>query len=174
MAQPETSSRLAEVLSQCRKVKDYTAVGRILFAVFLVVPLVEIAFFVVIGNSIGLWATLAGVLVTAVVGALVLRWQGFQLINEIRSSVGQGRLPARALADAMMVAIAGLLLLLPGYFSDLVGILLLIPPIRTLIYRFLASRVQVFASSGNASYGFGPRRIDDDTIELGDDEYRPR
>lgn len=148
--------------------------GRILFAVFLIVPLIEIAFFVVIGNTIGLWPTLAGVLVTAVAGSLVLRWQGFQLISEIRSSMGAGRLPARALADAMMVAIAGILLLTPGYFSDLLGILLLIPPVRTLIYRFLASRVQVVSTSTGASYGFGPRRVEDDTIELSDDEYRPR
>ncbi len=148
--------------------------GRILFAVFLLVPLIEIAFFVLIGNAVGLWWTLAGVLVTAVVGSLVLRWQGFQLITEIRTSMGQGRLPARALADAMMVAIAGLLLLLPGYFSDLIGILLLIPPVRTLIYRFLASRVQVVSTAGAASYGFSQRRVKDDTIELGDDEYRPR
>lgn len=148
--------------------------GRILFAVFLLVPLVEIAFFVVIGNAIGLWPTLAGVLLTAVAGALVLRWQGLSLINEIRTSMGAGRLPARALADAMMVAIAGLLLLLPGYFSDLIGILLLIPPVRSAIYRYLASRVRVVSTTTTASYGFGPRQVADDTIELGDDEYRPR
>ena len=148
--------------------------GRLLFAVFMIVPLIEIAFFVVIGNAVGLWPTLAGVLLTAVLGSLILRWQGMQLIGEIRSSMGQGRLPARALADAMMVAIAGVLLLTPGYFTDLMGILLLIPPVRTLIYRFLASRVQVVSATSSTSYGFGPRRVEDDTIELGDDEYRPR
>jgi len=149
-------------------------VGRILFAVFLIVPLVEIAFFIVIGNAIGLWPTLVGVVATAVIGSLVLRWQGFQLMSEIRSTMGQGRLPARALADAMMVFIAGLMLLLPGYFSDLIGILLLVPPVRTLIYRTLASRVQVVTPTASGSYGFGPRQVEDDTIELGDDEYRPR
>lgn len=148
--------------------------GRILFAVFLAVPLIEIAFFVMIGSAIGLWPTLAGVLVTAVTGSLILRWQGLQLFNEIRSTMGEGRLPARALADAMMVGIAGVLLLTPGYFTDLLGIVLLIPPVRTLIYRFLASRVKVVSTTSSASYGFGPRRVEDDTIELGDDEYRPR
>jgi UPF0716 protein FxsA len=147
--------------------------GRILFAVFLAVPLIEIAFFVVIGNAVGLWPTLAGVLLTAVAGSLILRWQGLSLLNEIGASMSQGRMPARALADAMMVAVAGLLLLLPGYFSDLVGILLLIPPVRTLLYRFFASRVRVVSTTGQ-SYGFGQRRVEDDTIELGDDEYRPR
>lgn len=149
--------------------------GRILFAVFLLLPLIEIAFFVVIGNAIGLWPTLAGVLLTVVLGALVLRWQGVALLNEIRMSMGQGRLPARALADAMMVAIAGLLLALPGYFSDLVALLLLIPPVRSLIYHLLAARVQVVSTTTSASYGFEPeRRLADDTIELSDDEYRPR
>jgi UPF0716 protein FxsA len=164
---------LAEPLSHRVRVKDFF-VGRILFAVFMIVPLVEIAFFVVIGNAIGLWPTLAGVLLTAVAGSLILRWQGLQLINEIRTSMGAGRLPARALADAMMVAMAGVLLLTPGYFSDLIGILLLIPPVRTLIYRYLASRVQVVSTTTTQSYGFGPRRVEDDTIELSDDEYRPR
>lgn len=147
--------------------------GRILFAIFLVVPLIEIACFVLIGNAIGLWPTLAGVLLMAVAGSLILRWQGLALLNEIRSSMGRGQLPARALADAMMVAIAGVLLLLPGYFSDLIGILLLLPPVRTLLYRFLASRVQVVSTRG-ASYSYDQRRVADDTIELGDDEYRPR
>lgn len=147
--------------------------GRILFAIFLVVPLIEIACFVIIGNAIGLWPTLAGVLLMALAGSLILRWQGLALLNEIRSSMGRGQLPARALADAMMVAIAGVLLLLPGYFSDLIGILLLLPPVRTLLYRFLASRVQVVSTRG-ASYSFDQRRVADDTIELGDDEYRPR
>lgn len=147
--------------------------GRILFAVFLLVPLIEIAFFVVIGNSIGLWPTLAGVLLTAVAGSLILRWQGLALFNEIRTSMSQGRLPARALADAMMVALAGVLLLLPGYFSDLIGILLLLPPVRMLIYRFLAARVKV-VSTTSAGFGPGPRQVDDGTIDLGDDEYRPR
>ncbi|MGN6489566.1 MAG: FxsA family protein [Devosia sp.] len=147
--------------------------GRILFAVFLIVPLIEIACFVLIGNAIGLWPTLAGVLLMAVAGSLILRWQGLALLNEIRSSMGRGQLPARALADAMMVAIAGVLLLLPGYFSDLIGILLLLPPVRTLLYRFLASRVQVVSTRG-ASYSYDQRRVADDTIELGDDEYRPR
>lgn len=147
--------------------------GRVLFLMFLAVPLIEIAFFIVIGQAIGLWPTLAGVLVTAVIGALVLHIQGLSLINEIRTSVGRGQLPARALADAMMVAIAGVLLLTPGYFTDLMGILLLIPPVRGLIYAFIRARVTVVSAS-SAEFGFSQRRVDDGTIELDDDEWRPR
>ena len=149
--------------------------ARLLFLVFLAVPLIEIACFVLIGQAIGLWPTLAGVLLTAVAGSLVLRIQGLALLAEIRSTIGQGRLPARALADAMMVGIAGILLLTPGYFTDLLGILLLIPPVRSLIYAFLKSRVRVVSTTGT-SHGFGapPKEVGDGTIDLDEEEWRRR
>lgn len=149
--------------------------GRLLFLLFLAVPLIEIAFFVTIGGAIGLWPTLAGVLLTAIVGSVVLRWQGMAVIGEIRSSVGGGMLPARALADAMMIGIAGILLLTPGYFTDLIGLLLLVPPVRSALYAFLRTRVKVVSTSTTGySAGFGQRQVDDDTIELDSDEWRPR
>ena len=147
--------------------------GRVLFFVFLAVPLIEIAFFVIIGQAIGLWPTLAGVLATAIIGAVVLRIQGLSLINEIRASVSRGQLPARALADAMMVAIAGVLLITPGYFTDLMGILLLIPPVRSAIYAFIRTRVQV-VSTAATGFTYTQNRVDEATIELDDDEWRPR
>jgi len=147
-------------------------VGRILFVIFIAMPLLEIAGFVLVGNAVGLWATLGGVLLSGLAGALILRWQGLSLLNEMRSTMGRGQVPARAIADAMMVALAGLLLLIPGYFSDLVGLLLLVPPVRGAIYNFLRSRVTV-VSTQTTSYGFTPRQLDDDTIELSEDEYRP-
>src|SRR6218665_3214384 len=147
-------------------------VGRILFAMFMIVPLIEIAFFVVIGNAIGLWPTLAGGLVTAIVGSLVLRYQGMALFGEIRGTMARGALPARALADAMLVGVAGVMLLLPGYFSDLIGILLLIPPVRGAIYEFLRSRIAVVPV---ATAGMRPdRQIDNGTIDLDRDDWRRR
>lgn len=148
--------------------------GRLLFLAFLLVPLIEIACFIVIGNAIGLWPTLLGVLVTAVAGSLLLRYQGISIINDIRATMGRGELPARALADAMMIGFAGILLITPGYFTDLLGILLLIPPVRTALYAWLRSRVRVVATTTSSTYGFGPRRVEDDTIELDSDEWRPR
>jgi UPF0716 protein FxsA len=149
-------------------------VGRILFAMFLLTPLIEIAGFVIVGRAIGLWPTLAGVVISAVLGALILRWQGVSLINEIRSSVGQRQVPARSIADAMMVAIAGVLLMLPGYFSDVIGLLLLLPPVRAGIYAFLKSRVEVVSTTTTHNYEFTQRRVDDGTIDLDDNEYRQR
>lgn len=148
--------------------------GRVLFGLFLVVPLIEIACFILIGQAIGLWPTLLGVVVMAIAGSLILRVQGLALVKQIQASMSRGELPARALADAMMVAIAGLLLISPGYFTDVIGLLLLIPPVRSAIYGYLKSRVKVVAATSSASYGHAPRQIDDETIELSDDEWRPR
>ena len=141
--------------------------GRLIFVVFTIVPLIEIACFIVIGNAIGLWPTLAGVLVTALVGSILIRAQGIAVIREIRETIGRGQLPTRALADAMMVGVAGALLLAPGYFTDLIGILLLVPPVRSLIYRFAASRITMV--SPRPAYRSGPGMVD-----LDEDNWRPR
>lgn len=142
--------------------------GRLLFLVFTIIPLIEIGCFILIGQAIGLWPTLLGVLVTAIVGAVLLRRQGTALMREIRETLGRGRLPTRALADAMMVGIAGALLLAPGYFTDLIGILLLVPHVRMLIYRALAQRFTIVGQSPSRPAG-GPS-----TIDLGEDDWRPR
>lgn len=147
--------------------KAEKSMGRLIFAVFTIVPLIEIACFILIGNAIGLWPTLAGVLVTALVGSVLIRMQGIALLREIRETIGQGRLPTRALGDAMMVGIAGALLLAPGYFTDLIGILLLIPPVRAAVYRFLASRLTIVAPRAYKSRDTG-------TVDLDEDDWRPR
>jgi UPF0716 protein FxsA len=146
--------------------------GRLLFAIFLIVPLVEIALFILLGNAIGLWPTLLGVLITALVGSVVLRYQGIALFSEIRGAMAQGMLPARALAEAMMVAIAGVLLLTPGYFTDTLGLLLLVPPVRSALYAFLRSRMEVVVSGGPSP---GPRAgAAPDTIDLNAGDWRDR
>ena len=141
--------------------------GRWIFVVFTIIPLIEIACFILIGNAVGLWPTLAGVLITALIGSILIRAQGIAVIREIRETIGRGQLPTRALADAMMVGIAGALLLAPGYFTDLIGILLLIPPVRAVVYRALASRITVV--SPRPAYRPGPG-----TVDLDDDSWRPR
>lgn len=145
--------------------------GRILFLVFLIVPLIEIAFFVLIGNAIGLWPTLAGVLITAVIGSLVLRHQGMAVLTELRLQMARGQVPAKALADAALIGAGGLMLLLPGYFSDLIGILLLLPPVRLAIYALLRSRLTVVSSTSYTAQRApeGPQVID-----LDDDHWRTR
>lgn len=141
---------------------------RFLFLAFLVVPLIEIAIFILLGQAIGVLPTLLGVLVTAVAGAVLVRAQGLPLLAEIRETLAAGRLPGRAIGDAMMVGIGGVLLMTPGYFTDTLGLLLLVPPVRALLYRELSRRFVVIAPGAAR----GPSRPD--TIDLDGESWRPR
>lgn len=149
--------------------------GRFFLLLFTLLPLIEIAFFVLVGRTFGLWPTLLGVLVTALLGAAIVRRQGLSLVSEIRRAFGRGQLPARELADAALVGLAGLLLLLPGYFSDLLGLLLLVPAVRTLLYRYFGTRMVAVVRTRQ---GFPPapkNRVGrTGSIDLGDDHYRER
>lgn len=141
--------------------------GRLLVLAFLAVPLIEIALFILVGQAIGLVPTLLGVLIAAVAGAVVIRWQGISLLRDLQATLSRGQLPARKLADAMLVGLAGLLLFIPGYFTDLVGILLLIPPVRGLMYRQLARRMTVVSATGQP-------QSNPSLIELEDGDWRER
>ena len=141
--------------------------GRIVLLSVLALPLIELALFIVIGQAIGLLPTLFGIVLTGLIGALVLRWQGVAVLRELQVRLQRGEMPARQMGDAMLIGLAGFLLLLPGYFTDLVGLLLLVPWTRELIYRLLARNLKVVEVT--TSY----RRADDpELIDLDDRDYR--
>lgn len=141
-----------------------------LFLLFLAVPLIEIALFIVIGGKIGVFATLAMVLVTAIAGSALLRWQGVQTLNRIRADLEARRLPARPIADGAMIAVAGLLLLTPGFFTDFCGFMLFVPGVRSAIWRQIASRVTI-VRAGGADAASGASGRGERTIELDEDEF---
>ena len=124
-----------------------------LFALFLAVPLIEIALFIQVGGLIGLWPTLGIVILTAVVGTYLVRSQGALAMAQLRQSFNELRDPAEPLAHGAMILFSGALLLTPGFFTDAVGLLLLVPAVRTAIYGHLRSRVTV----QNFQYGEAPR-----------------
>ena len=141
--------------------------GRIVLLSVLALPLIEIALFIIIGQAIGVLPTLLGIVLTGLIGAIVLRWQGFATLREMQFRLQRGEMPARQMGDAMLIGLAGLLLLLPGYFTDLVGLLLLVPWTRELIYRLLARNLKVVEVT--TSY----RRADQpDLIDLDRGDYR--
>lgn len=125
-----------------------------LFIAFLTVPLIEIALFIQVGGFIGLWPTLLIVVITAVLGTYLVRSQGQMALNDMRNSFSEMRDPTEPLAHGAMILIAGALLLTPGFFTDAVGFLLLLPPFRAAAYRYMRSRVVVqnFSMSGMQSY----------------------
>lgn len=114
-----------------------------LLLAFLLVPLIEIALFIQVGGAIGLWPTLAVVIITAVAGTYLVRQQGRQAIGNLQSSFSQLRDPTKPLADGAMILISGALLLTPGFFTDAVGFALLMPPVRKMVFEFVRKRVKV-------------------------------
>lgn len=114
-----------------------------LFWLFVAVPIIEIALFIQVGGLIGLWPTLALVLLSAVAGTALMRSQGAHAWREVQRSFSELRDPSRPLAHGAMILVAGMLLLTPGFFTDTCGILLLIPPVRDAVIRYLSKRIQV-------------------------------
>lgn len=112
-----------------------------LLAMFLVVPIIEIALFIQVGGLIGLWPTLGLVLLSAVAGVSLMRSQGARAGREIQASLNQMRDPSRPLAHSAMIIAAGVLLLVPGFLSDAMGLLLLIPGVRRALMARIAGRV---------------------------------
>ena len=124
--------------------------GLILLGAFIAVPLIEIGLFIEVGEAIGLWSTIAVVVLTAVVGTALLRHQGLSTIVKVQRFLDQGVMPVDALFDGFCILIAGLLLLTPGFFTDAVGFLFFTPPVRALLRKFLARHVQI-QTSGHAN-----------------------
>jgi UPF0716 protein FxsA len=114
----------------------------LLLAVLIGVPLIEIGLFIEIGGLIGLWPTLAVVVLTALVGTWQLRAQGLATVARGRQQLDRGELPTRELFDGFCLVIAGALLLTPGFMTDTIGLVLFVPGVRDWLRRFLASRMQ--------------------------------
>jgi len=116
-----------------------------LFSLFLVVPLVEIALFITVGGWLTLWPTLGLVLLTGVIGTALMRWQGLAVLAQLRGDMGQLKNPLSPLAHGALIVVAGLLLLTPGFFTDAIGLTLMIPSVRGFIIAQVGSRIQVKA-----------------------------
>ena len=114
-----------------------------LFLLFLLVPLIEIALFIQVGGLIGLFPTLAIVILTAVAGTFLIRSQGSAVMAQLRGTMEDMRDPSEPLAHGAMVLFAGALLLTPGFFTDALGLSLMVPGVRGRIFNFVRQRVVV-------------------------------
>ncbi len=113
-----------------------------LFLLFTVVPLVELAILVWIGGQTAWWVPILMVIGTGILGATLARWQGWQVLRRIREDAAAGRVPADALIDGFLILLAGILLVTPGVLTDIVGVALLIPPVRAVVKRAAAAWIK--------------------------------
>lgn len=113
---------------------------RLLFILFLAVPLIEIYILIKVGGLIGAIPTIFLVVFTAVLGALMLRWQGFTTLQRVRGMLARGEIPAVEMLEGAVLLVSGALLLTPGFFTDAVGFLCLVPPLRRAAIQWFISR----------------------------------
>jgi UPF0716 protein FxsA len=115
-------------------------------------PLIELALLIKIGGLLGFWWTMAIILGTALAGSAILYDQGIAVMRRTHTAMARGEPPIGPMVDGVFLAVAGMLLILPGFICDVVGLLLLIPPVRRLAARALFSSV-----IGSANFEFEVR-----------------
>lgn len=114
----------------------------VLFALFVVVPIIEIALFIQVGGLIGVWPTIALVILTAIAGTTLLRAQGLSTMRRAQESMNQGQMPIREVFDGACLLIAGVLLLTPGFMTDALGLSLFVPAVRSALLALGAKAVK--------------------------------
>ncbi len=107
----------------------------LLIALFIAVPIAELAVIIQVGQAIGVWWTIAILVADSVLGSLLMRSQGRAVWRRFNAALQAGRTPAREVADGVLVIFGGALLLTPGFLTDIFGLLFLLPPTRALIRR---------------------------------------
>ncbi len=129
----------------------------ILVALFIVVPIAELYVIIQIGGLIGVGPTIALLLADALLGSLLLRHQGRGAWERFNKAVAERRFPGREVADGLLIAIGGTLLLAPGFITDIVGLIFLIPPTRAIVRHLLKGvvgrRFIVMGGPAGAAYG---------------------
>ena len=146
--------------------------GWLLLLAFIGIPLIEIAVFIKIGGIVGLGPTLVIVVLTAVIGTALLRRQGLATLNRARQQLNQGALPLAEIFDAICLLVAGAFLPTPGFVTDSLGAILLIPAARLILRKFVGARVQMTDIHGGShrNSGFAGQSdvIDGDYAEVTD------
>ena len=114
-----------------------------LLLAFIAVPMIEIALFIQVGGVIGIWWTLLIVLMTAIAGSYLVRSQGLRELGRLQNSFKDLQDPTEPLANGAMILFAGALLLTPGFFTDIVGLSLLVPGVRAAAFKWAKTKVKV-------------------------------
>ena len=128
--------------------------GRLLL-LFLIVPVLDLALLVSVGERLGLWPTLGVVVTTAVVGSWLARREGTAAWRRVQEKLATGGVPGPELIDGVVILVAGTLLLTPGFLTDLAGLLGLFPPTRALARTWLRSRFEGAVRAGTVRVAAG-------------------
>jgi len=136
-----------------------------LLLVFIIIPIIEIALLIQVSEIIGGWSTIALVVITAFIGAKLVKQQGTDALKNVQTQMAQGQMPAQDLFSGLCVIIAGVLLVTPGIVTDIFGFLLLTPLVRNKMAAGILKQVAAKgASSGAQGFHFSSGGFDKNTF----------
>ncbi len=159
-----------------------------LLVIFILLPILEIITFIQVDALIGLFPTIIGILATAFVGIILVRQQGFAVMQEARAAHQRNEVPVEPALHGFMILVAGSMLITPGFITDTIGFLLLVPAVRRLIARHawshMALQMRFYSNAANAPDGQGPARpggqentsgpvIDGEAVDLTSNDNKP-
>ena len=128
-----------------------------LFLAFTLVPFIEIYLLIKIGGQVGAFNTILIVILTGLLGASLARLEGIKTMTKVRDSLNRGDLPAEEMLDAMLIFVAGVVLLTPGLITDLAGLALLVPKARYWFKRWLRKKFDEWLEKTNGRGGMSIR-----------------
>ena len=140
---------------------------------FILVPLLELAVLIKVGGYIGAWQTIAIVLLAGAFGAWLVKHEGLRALRAIQAELASGRLPTDSMIDALLVLVAGVLLITPGLITDACGFLLILPPVRALVRRIVKARFRARFTFWHIGGGANDDFIDGQARPV-DEAPRPR
>ena len=144
---------------------------RTLFVLFLIVPIVEISILIQLSEVIGGWTTILLVVLTAYLGAKMVKQQGLATLAQIQKKSAQGQIPGEELFSGVCILISGVLLLTPGILTDILGFALLTPAIRKLMIVELKKRIHLFAANSGGQGGFTFTSTDFSSTDFGRHQF---
>ena len=128
---------------------------QLLFLLFIVIPIIEIAVLIQVGELLGLWPTIAIVIGSAWLGAKYVRQQGLATMQSVQAKMAQGQMPSSEIVTGLMLLVAGVLLVTPGFVTDILGLSLLIPSVRQAIAAVVQNRIVLNQAGASASFYHG-------------------
>jgi UPF0716 protein FxsA len=125
---------------------------RFLFILFIVVPIIEIMVLMNVGAWLGVWPTIAIVIITAWLGAKNVKQQGIATLNSVQAKMAQGEMPSDEIVAGLLLLVAGVLLMTPGFVTDFFGLSLLIPSVRSMLIKSVQTHLVMNKSAAGFTY----------------------
>ena len=128
---------------------------RVLFVLFIIIPIIEISVLMQVGELLGMWPTIGIVILSAWIGAKYVRQQGLATLQSVQTKMAQGEMPSSEIVTGLMLLVAGVLLVTPGFVTDIFGLSLLIPSVRQAIAASVQKHINVNPHVAGNSTGAG-------------------